>query len=73
MAADMDRILEYIETLEELDTSQIKPTAHAIELTTPFREDEPSQGMDPELAVSNAPERAGTAFSVPKVLEGDES
>jgi aspartyl-tRNA(Asn)/glutamyl-tRNA(Gln) amidotransferase subunit C len=73
MAADMDRMLEYIETLEELDTSGITPTAHAITLVTPVREDEPSEGMDPELAVSNAPERVGTAFSVPKVLEGDES
>ena len=73
MAADMDRILEYIETLEELDTSGIKPTAHAIALATPVREDEPAARMDPELAVGNAPERAGTAFSVPKVLAGDES
>lgn len=73
MAADMDRMLEYIETLEELDTSGITPTAHAIALVTPVREDEPGEGMDPELAVLNAPERAGTAFSVPKVLEGDES
>ena len=73
MAADMDRMLEYSETLQELDTSGITPTAHAISLTTPFREDEPCEGMDPQLAVSNAPERSGTAFSVPKVLEGDES
>jgi aspartyl-tRNA(Asn)/glutamyl-tRNA(Gln) amidotransferase subunit C len=72
MAADMDRILEYVETLEELDTGGITPTAHAIVLDTPVREDEPAAGMDPELAVSNAPERAGTAFSVPKVLEGDQ-
>jgi aspartyl-tRNA(Asn)/glutamyl-tRNA(Gln) amidotransferase subunit C len=73
MASDMDNILEYIETLEELDTSGITPTAHAIALTTPVREDEPSEGMDPELAVSNAPKRTGTAFSVPKVLDGDEN
>lgn len=73
MSVDMDRILEYIDTLEELDTSGIQPTAHAIALATPVRDDEPSEGMNPELALLNAPERAGTAFLVPKVLAGDEN
>ncbi len=72
MAADMDRILDYVETLEELDTSEIEPTAHAIALDTPVRQDEPTGGMDLERVLTNAPENVGTAFSVPKVLEGDE-
>ena len=72
VAADMDRILEYVDSLAELDTSGITPTAHAIELSTPVREDEAAPGMDPELAVSNAPERVDSAFSVPKVLDGEE-
>ncbi len=72
MARDMDRILEWVATLEELDTSDITPTAHAIELQTPVREDRAAVALDPEVAVSNAPERVGTAFSVPKVLEGEE-
>jgi len=73
MAADMSRMLDYVETLEEIDTDGIRPTAHAIALATPVREDEASEGMDPELAVANAPKRSGTAFSVPKVLDGEES
>lgn len=73
LAADMDRILEWVDTLGELDTSGITPTAHSIELTTPVREDEAVQGMDPQLAVSNAPESVDTAFSVPKVLEGEDA
>lgn len=71
MAADLDRVLEYVATLDELDTSGITPTAHAIALETPLRSDEPTQGMDPELAIANAPAAAGTAFSVPKVLDGE--
>jgi len=73
MAADMGRILEWVATLEELDTQGIEPTAHAIALATPVRDDEAALAMEPEIAISNAPERVGTAFSVPKVLEGDES
>jgi aspartyl-tRNA(Asn)/glutamyl-tRNA(Gln) amidotransferase subunit C len=72
MAADMDRILEYVDSLAELDTSGITPTAHAIELRTPVRDDIAAPGMDPYLAVSNAPERVNSAFSVPKVLDGEE-
>ncbi|MCH7600623.1 MAG: Asp-tRNA(Asn)/Glu-tRNA(Gln) amidotransferase subunit GatC [Myxococcales bacterium] len=71
MTADLDRVLEYVATLEELDTDGITPTAHAIALETPLRNDEAVGGMDPELAVSNAPVAAGTAFSVPKVLDGE--
>ncbi|MFT5695729.1 MAG: aspartyl-tRNA(Asn)/glutamyl-tRNA(Gln) amidotransferase subunit C, partial [Myxococcota bacterium] len=73
VAADMDRILEWVDTLGELDTSGITPTAHSIELTTPVREDEAAEGMDPQLVVSNAPESVDTAFSVPKVLEGEDA
>ncbi|MCP4035611.1 MAG: Asp-tRNA(Asn)/Glu-tRNA(Gln) amidotransferase subunit GatC [bacterium] len=73
MAGEMDRILEWVETLAELDTRDIIPTAHAIALGTPVREDQAAAAMDPEAAVANAPQRVGTAFSVPKVLEGDDS
>ncbi len=72
MAKDMDRMLEYVATLDALDTRGIEPTAHAIPLETPLRKDESVSGMDPEVAVANAPERCGTAFSVPKVLSGEE-
>lgn len=72
MASDMDRILEYVASLQELDTSGITPTAHAIELQTPIRDDVAARGMDPGVAVSNAPESVETAFSVPKVLDGEE-
>lgn len=70
MARDMDQILDYVATLEELDTQGIEPTAHAIPLGTPVRADEALAGMDPELAIGNAPQRAGTAFVVPKVIDG---
>jgi len=72
MKRDMERILEYVAALDELDTEGIEPTAHAIALSTPMREDEAVPGMDPELAVATAPDSSGTAFRVPKVLEGEE-
>jgi aspartyl-tRNA(Asn)/glutamyl-tRNA(Gln) amidotransferase subunit C len=72
MTADLDHILEYVETLQELDTEGIEPTAHAIPLETPMREDRAVPGIDPELAVANAPDSINTAFVVPKVIEGED-
>jgi len=72
LTADLDHILEYVETLQELDTDGIEPTAHAIPLPTPMRPDRAEAGIDPELAVANAPESISTAFVVPKVIEGED-
>jgi aspartyl-tRNA(Asn)/glutamyl-tRNA(Gln) amidotransferase subunit C len=72
MTTDLDHILEYAESLQELDTDGIEPTAHAIPLETPMRPDCAVPGIDPALAIGNAPEAVGTAFVVPKVIEAEE-
>jgi aspartyl-tRNA(Asn)/glutamyl-tRNA(Gln) amidotransferase subunit C len=72
MAAELDQILEYAETLSQVDTTDVEPTAHAIPLPTPLREDRALPPLDPELVIANAPESEGFAFVVPKVIEGDE-
>ncbi len=72
MAADLDRVLDYIATIDEIDVSDVEPTAHVVRLDTPTRDDESDPGMDPELAIAGAPQRRGTAFSVPKVIDEGE-
>ena len=72
MTSDLDHILEYVETLRELDTRGIEPTAHAIPLETPMREDRAEPPIAPALAVANAPESIDSAFVVPKVIEGED-
>jgi aspartyl-tRNA(Asn)/glutamyl-tRNA(Gln) amidotransferase subunit C len=71
LAAELDSLLSHFETLQELDTSGITPTSHPIPLPTPMRDDQPVAAMDPTLAVANAPESAGTAFVVPKVVDSE--
>jgi len=73
MTHDLGQMLDYVATLEELDTAGIEPTAHAIPLATPLRPDVAVPGIDPALAVENAPEREGFAFVVPKVIDGEDS
>jgi aspartyl-tRNA(Asn)/glutamyl-tRNA(Gln) amidotransferase subunit C len=72
MAVELDTILGYVETLGRLDTDGVEPTSHVIPLATPLRQDRAVAPLDPELAVANAPERKGSAFVVPKVIEGEE-
>ena len=69
MTRDLEQMLDYVATLDGLDTEGVAPTAHGFELATPLRPDQPVAPLDPELAVANAPAREGTAFLVPKVLE----
>lgn len=65
----MDAILAYVDKLNELDTTGITPTSHAVPVENAFRPDEerPSIGIDNALA--NAPDRVDGFFRVPKVIE----
>ncbi len=72
MQRDLAAILDYVETLDAVDTSGVEPTSHVIPLATPQRDDVPEPPMDPDLAVANAPEVSGSAFVVPKVISGEE-
>ena len=62
-------ILEHIEDLNELDTDNIEPTSHVLELSTPLREDKVRQLITVEEALANAPETNDDFFVVPKVIE----
>ena len=69
MVTDLSRILEYVDQLSELDTAGVTPTAHAVELTNVMREDTPGSGLRAEEALANAPDRSGSFFRVPRVLQ----
>ena len=73
--ADIDRfadqigtILEYVDTLKQVDTTGVAATSHAITLTNAFREDEEQDHLDPEASLANAPETDDGTFVVPKVI-----
>ncbi len=67
---DMNKILGYIETLNELDTSNVEPLEHVTEITaTIFRKDEANESLSHEEALKNAPDADSDYFRVPKVIE----
>ncbi len=67
--SQLDQILSYFEKLQELDTSQVEPTSHPIPIVNAFREDEMKPSLDIEDVLANAPEKEGSFFKVPKIIE----
>jgi aspartyl-tRNA(Asn)/glutamyl-tRNA(Gln) amidotransferase subunit C len=67
--AQLGQILGYIAKLNELDVSQVEPTAHAVPLVNVTRPDEIRPSLSNEQALRNAPASANGLFVVPKIVE----
>lgn len=68
-AQDMNQILGYMERLDELDTSDVEPLEHVIELDSRLRPDKAENPISHEDALKNAPDADSDYFRVPKVIE----
>jgi len=66
---ELGDILTYVDKLSELDTENVKPTQHVLDIKNVFREDETSESYDREKILSNAPVSENGCFIVPKVVE----
>jgi aspartyl-tRNA(Asn)/glutamyl-tRNA(Gln) amidotransferase subunit C len=69
LAAQLGHILGYIEKLNELDVTNIEPTAHAVPLVNVTRADEIRPSLPHDEAMRNAPRQANGLFIVPKIVE----
>ncbi len=69
MQQDLNRIMQFIDQLNEVDTSTVEPMIGVDVSTLPFREDQVSDGNYVEKILANAPEVACNMFVVPKVVE----
>ena len=67
-AKQIGTILEYIDSLNRVDTEGVTPTSHAISLTNAFREDDVKEDFDKDAALANAPEKEDGNFIVPKII-----
>jgi aspartyl-tRNA(Asn)/glutamyl-tRNA(Gln) amidotransferase subunit C len=61
----LNAILEAVGKVAELDLSDVPPTAHPLELSNVWAEDEPRPSLSVEDALANAPEPSGNLFRVP--------
>ncbi len=69
LGGQLQHILGYIEKLNQLDVSNVEPTAHAIPMVNVTREDELRPSIHNDEALRNAPAKANGLFLVPKIVE----
>lgn len=69
MAEELSQILDYVEKLDELDTSGVPPMSHVLDVSNVFRPDEVESRIDRDQALEPAPETTDGYFQVPKVLD----
>lgn len=65
---DMEKMLDYIDTLNELDTDGVEPMSHVFAVNNVFREDVVTNGDNHEATLQNAPARKDASFKVPKTV-----
>jgi len=63
------RILDYVGTLNELDTTDVLPTSHVLNIRNVIKEDVAKPSYNRELVLSTAPAAEEGHFEVPKVIE----
>ena len=66
---DMGSMLDYVDKLNELDTSGVEPMSHVFPVSNVFREDVVTNEDMRDVLLKNAPERKDGAFKVPKTIE----
>lgn len=66
---DMNNILHFMEKLNELDTSEVKPLIYLTDEENVFRDDVINREISPDQALKNAPQQDGTYFQVAKVID----
>ncbi len=69
LAAELNGILGWIEQLNEVNVDGIEPLTGAQQMALKMREDDVTDGGYPEKVLANAPDRAGSFYAVPKVVE----
>ena len=66
---DLERMLDFVEKINEVDVSQVEPLIHLSTEVNRLRPDEPQPSLAHEAALHNAPKRDSDFFRVPKVMD----
>jgi aspartyl-tRNA synthetase len=67
---NLNAVLDYAETLNDLDTTEVEPMSHVLEIKNVWREDRPQKKRTAKAVMLNAPAKEKNYFKVPKILEG---
>lgn len=65
---EMQKMLDYVEKLQELDTNDVEPLVHIFENRNVFREDTVTNADEKEAMLCNAPKAKEGQYQVPKTI-----
>ena len=65
----LNKILGYFEKLKNVDTTNVAPSTHAVDLSNAFREDAVKKSLPSDESLKNAPDSEQSFFKVPKIIE----
>ncbi len=68
MTGQLAQIVSYVDQLAEVDTENVEPMAHAVEVANVFAADEVRPSLSRDAALANAPRTNGRGYLVPAVL-----
>ena len=68
MTDKLESILEYMQQLSDIDTTDVEATTHVLPISNVFREDVVGETLSNKDALSNAPDHEENFFKVPKIL-----
>lgn len=66
---DMDRIVDFMDKLQEVDTGDVEPLIYMTEEVNKLRDDNPVVSLSQEEVLKNAPKKDSDYFRIPKVLD----
>ena len=69
LSRQLQDILDFIDKLKKLNVEKIQPTSHILPINNVLRQDAPIESLSPQNSLANAPERKGSFFVVPKIIE----
>ncbi|HEY7764585.1 MAG TPA: Asp-tRNA(Asn)/Glu-tRNA(Gln) amidotransferase subunit GatC [Aestuariivirgaceae bacterium] len=69
LAGELNSILQWIEMLNEVDTTDVEPMTSVVKMSMKMRDDVVTEGFDPAAVTSNAPRTEDDFYVVPKVVE----
>ena len=65
MAEELSKVLDYMETMSELDLADVEPTSHVVAVENALRADSPRPSLPRDVALGSAPDAALGGFRVP--------
>jgi aspartyl-tRNA(Asn)/glutamyl-tRNA(Gln) amidotransferase subunit C len=68
-STQLNAILEYFDKLRQVDTDQVAPMSHPLDLENVFRTDDAGESLPRDAVLANAPDAEQGCFRVPVILD----